>query len=46
MRKKYEYPAMTILMFEGEIIRTSGEEEKDYDDKGPWKDTWFAKTGE
>lgn len=39
MRKKYEYPTMTILMFEDEMIRTSGEEQ-DYDDKGSWKDAW------
>lgn len=45
MKKAYECPTFEFLRLGDDIITQSNELDGDYDDKGPWKDTWFAKIG-
>lgn len=45
MKKDYECPTLELLRLGDDIITQSNELDGDYDDKAPWKDTWFAKIG-
>ena len=40
-KNPYEYPKITIWIYEEDVITTSTSTE-DYDDIGKWNDNWFT----